>query len=81
MLKIRLNQLKCAFICIDAIDELKQRVCRQLLNTLKGAGSNTRLLLTGRGHIESEVQGCFQVTQRYTVTISANKQDIETFVS
>ena len=76
-------QLKRAFICIDAIDELEPMVRRQLLNALRELGTrcrNIRLFLTGRGHIESEVQKCFHVTQRYTVVISASEQDIKTFV-
>ena len=42
--------------------------------------SNTRLFLTGRGHVESEVRNYFQVTPECTVVISANEQDIRTFV-
>ena len=81
LLKIRLHQLNHAYICIDAIDELEQKVRRQLLNTLKELNiRNTHFFLTGRGHIESEVQKCFQVPKRYIVVISANEQDIETFV-
>ena len=77
------QQLKRAYICIDAVDELEPVVRRQLLNALKELGTrcrNIHLFLTGRGHIESEVQKCFQVRQRYTVVISANEQDIKTFV-
>ena len=82
LLKIRILQLKCVFICIDALDELEFRVRQQLLNTLKELGSNNiRFFLTGRSHVESEVQKCFQATQIYTVTISANEEDIKTFVS
>ena len=43
--------------------------------------SNVHLFLTGRGHVESEVQKCFQATQIYTVAISANEEDIKTFVN
>ena len=82
LLKIRLKQFKRAFICIDAVDELEPMTRGQLLNVLKELVTNTdtRLFLTGRGHVESEVQKCFQVTQGYTVNISASLQDIETFV-
>ena len=89
LLKIRLQQLKRAFICIDAIDELEPKVRRQLLNTLKelstsnsnsNSTSTARFFLTGRGHVESEVQQCFRVIQGHTVAISASEQDIETFV-
>ena len=77
------HQLKRAFICIDAVDELEPIVRRQLLNALGELGTrcrNIRLFLTGRGHIESEVQKCFQVTESYSVVISTNEQDIKTFI-
>ena len=82
LLKIRLLQLKHAFICIDAVDELELKVRRQLLNVLKELviNYNTRLFLTGRSHIESEVQRFFQVTQSYQIVISASQQDIQEFV-
>ena len=81
LLKIRLPQLKRAFICIDAVDELEPKVRRQLFNALKKLiSNNTHLFLTGRGHIESELQKCLEVLQKYTVVISANKEDIKTFV-
>ena len=81
LLKVRLNQLKHAFICIDAVDELEPKVRRQLLNVLKELNTgNTSLFLTGRGHIDSEVQEHFQVATRYTVVIGVNQPDIQTFV-
>ena len=81
MLKILLNQLQRAFICIDAIDELEPKIRRQLLIALKElCTNNTRLFLTGRSHVESEVQKCFEVAPQYTVIISANQQDIQEFV-
>ena len=81
LLKTQLSQLKHAFTCIDAIDELEPKVRRQLLNALKELKTNnTRLFLTGRGYVENEVREYFQVTQACTVVISANEQDIEAFV-
>ena len=81
LLKVRLQQLKRAFICIDAVDELEPKIRRQLLNTLKELKTNnTRIFLTGRSHVENEVRECFQVTQAYIIIINANEQDIETFV-
>ena len=81
LLKIRLQQLKRAFICIDAVDELDPKVQQQLLNVLKELGTNnTRLFLTGRGHIESEVKKYLQIGQRYRVVISASQQDIQEFL-
>ena len=81
LLKIQLHQLQHAFICIDAVDELEPKTRQQLLYILKELGSaNIRLFLTGRSHIESEVQKCFQGTQEYTVIISARQQDIQEFI-
>ena len=81
LLKTQLQQLKRAFICIDAIDELEPKVRRQLLDVLKRLSThNTRLFLTGRGHVENEVEKYFQVAQDCIVNISASDQDIQEFV-
>ena len=81
LLKIRLQKLDCAFICIDALDELDPKVRRQLFAVLKDLGTNnTCLFLTGRGHIEGEAQKFLEVSQEYTVTISANERDIKQFI-
>ena len=83
LLKIQLHQLKRAFVCIDAIDELEPKVRRELLTVLKELSTNNmniRLFLTGRQHIESEVQKCFQIAQGHAVIISASQQDIEAFI-
>ena len=81
LLKIRLHQFQRAFICIDATDELDPRVLKKLLEVLKDLVSNDiRLFLTGRDHIESEIQNRLQVAQRYRATITASHQDIQKFV-
>lgn len=81
LLKIRLHQLKRAFICIDAIDELEPKVRLQLFNILKELGTNnTHLFLTGRNHIENEIQNHLQAIQRNKIVISANPHDIRTFL-
>ena len=81
LLETRLQQLGRAYICIDAIDELEPKVRQQLLNALKKLGTNhTRLFLTGRGHIENEVEKHFQVAQEYIIPINASHQDIRKFV-
>ena len=81
LLETQLQQLRRAYICIDAIDELELKVRRELLDVLKKLSTNnTRLFLTGRSHIEHEVEKYFQVAQEYIVTISASDQDIQQFV-
>lgn len=82
LLKLRLHQLKYAFICIDAIDELEPKIRHQLFNVLEElvTNNNTRIFLTGRGHVEGEVQKHFKVAQGYTVHIRASQHDIRAFV-
>ena len=81
LLKIRLNQFKRAFICLDATDELEPKVLQQLLRGLKNLVTNdTRLFLTGRGHVESDIEKHLQIVPRYKSTISASEQDIKKFV-
>ena len=84
LLKIRLYQLERAFICIDAVDELEPKTRQQLLTTLKelAINNNVHLFLTGRSHVEIEVQKHFKskVEQEYKVNISASQQDIREFV-
>ena len=80
LLTMRLHQLKRAFICIDAVDELEPKVRQHLLDTLKELVTNNKihLFFTARPHIESEVQKRFKLAQR--VEISATHQDIQEFV-
>ena len=81
LLKIQLQQFKRAFICIDAVDELEPRVLQQLLQVLRDlVTGDTRLFLTGRGHIESEIQKHLPVASKYKATISASPKDIQNFV-
>ena len=83
LLRKRLHQLNRIFICIDAVDELEPEVLQQLLNVLKGLvtnNDNIRIFLTGRGHIESEVQRYLQVVKKCKVTVSASQQDIQEFL-
>ena len=79
LLKIRLHQLKCAFICIDAVDELEPKVRQQVLNILKElvvSNKNTRLFLTARGHVKNEVEKRFNVAPEYRAEINASRQDL-----
>ena len=82
LLNIRIRQFKRAFICIDAIDELESKVRQHLLSKLKElvTNNNTRLFLTGRGHIRYEVQKHFTAMEAYAIDISASPKDIRAFV-
>lgn len=82
LLKIRFHQLRRVYICVDAVDELEPKVRQEVLDIYKefSTYNNTRLFITGRDHIEGEVQKRFKVEQGYKVKISANYQDIREFV-
>ena len=81
LLKMRLNQFERAFICIDAADELEPSVLQQLLRKLKDLVTNdTRLFLTGRDYIGSEIQKHLQLVPKHNVTIVAQQEDIQEFL-
>ncbi|RPB17873.1 hypothetical protein L211DRAFT_854693 [Terfezia boudieri ATCC MYA-4762] len=83
LLRIRLQQLKRAFICIDAVDEMEPKVQQQLLDVLKELGTNhnnTRFFITGREHVENEVKKRLQAMLQHKMVISATRQDIEEFL-
>ena len=81
LLKMRLQQLECTFICIDAVDELERGVQVQLLEVLRELDTkNTRIFLTGRDHIEDEIKKRLQIVQQYKIVISASQQDIQEFL-
>ena len=81
LLKQQLKQFKRAFICIDAVDELKPEVQQQLLRELKDLVTNdTRIFLTGRDHIQSKIEEHLQIVPRYKTTISASQPDIQKLV-
>ena len=82
LLRTQLHQLNRVFICIDAVDELEPKILQQLLDILKGLATNNdiRIFITGRGHIEGEVQRYLQVVEGCKATISASQQDIQEFV-
>ena len=86
LLRTWLHQLNRVFICIDAVDELEPKILHQLLSVLQGLVTNSkfgsnkiRIFLTGRSHIEAEVQKYLPVGQNHKVTIRAS-QDIQEFV-
>lgn len=82
LLKIRLHQLKRAYIFIDAVDELESKTRQRLLEILEEMviDYNIRLFLTGRNYIESAVKRRFIVEKGYTIKISASQQDIRELV-
>src|ERR1700760_257340 len=73
IMKLVLNSLQLAFVCIDALDELEPSVRNQLLVEIQRfASTNTRLFFTARPHICEEVSEMFGSPQPYQITIMAD---------
>ncbi|RPA93307.1 ankyrin [Choiromyces venosus 120613-1] len=67
-----LSSLKQGFICIDGLDEFPSKSRPKLWDSLHRVireCPNTRLFLTGRPHIHTEVETCFQ---QYVDMLSVN---------
>ena len=81
LLQITFQHLDRAFICIDALDELEAKTRSQLLQEISNlvaqtAGNRLRVFLTGRKHIELEVQ---KLSKR-SIEIVAHSNDIRLYL-
>ena len=81
LLQVMLQQLECAFICIDALDELEAKTRSQLLQELshliaQSTCKSLRVFLTGRKHIQAEVQKLSKIS----VEIVAHPDDIRSYL-
>jgi len=79
ILKVFLLHLHRSFLCLDALDELESRTRFTLLKALRTEFGSARIFLTGRPHIEPEVNGALQV-QLDTMHIEANVGDTRGFL-
>jgi len=79
MLTILLPHLNRSFLCLDALDELEPRTRFTLLKALRTEFNSARIFLTGRPHIEPEVNGALQI-QLDAMHIEANEGDIRGFL-
>ena len=80
ILKILLPQLNRTFICLDALDELIPRTRLALLTALRTEFGTIRIFVTGRPHIQPEVDEALQ-TQLVTMHISADQGDIRGYLA
>ena len=81
ILKKTIAPLPRLFICIDAVDESTPKHRRDLLVTIQEivrVSSNTRVLLTGRPHIDDEIVKGFSETVR--MPLSPTYGDIESYL-
>ena len=81
MLKATISLLPLNYICIDALDESAPKSRQELLGALRDIvqeSPSTRVLITGRSHVEEEVKKYFaDVT---TVPISPSKSEIRVYL-
>ena len=83
LLNTLLHKLDKAFICIDALDELSTKVRVDFLKALTGilAMKNTRLFLTSRPHIKSDIiKGLKLPLEHKSMNIAAHDEDIRKYI-
>ena len=68
-----------SFLCIDALDELEPRVRHELLKVLQSEFVHSRIFLTGRPHIRSEVSSVFQA-HHDPINITADLGDVRAYL-
>ena len=83
ILKQALSTLETGFVCMDALDELEPRIRKQLLSTLQTLQAecrSIRVFLTGRPHIQLEVNESLGIQEGDSVSISAEADDIRAYL-
>ncbi|RPB26204.1 hypothetical protein L211DRAFT_804942, partial [Terfezia boudieri ATCC MYA-4762] len=83
MLKFVIPQLAVSghFLCIDALDELEPGTRFELLKALQTEFGNSRIFLTGRHHIASDVSRILQISSVDSIQITPNPIDIRAYLS
>ena len=74
--------LQPTYICVDAVDECVERHRPEVLDSLRQIlekSSNTRMFLTGRWHIQSEIDWHLG-TRAATLSIKPNNDDIVEYI-
>lgn len=79
ILKAVLQQLNRSFLCFDALDELEPRTRFELLGVLGTEFGTAHIFLTGRPHIQSEVNRALQA-QLDPMHITADQGDIRAYL-
>ena len=81
MLKKEITLLLRVYICIDALDECTPKHRRELIESLREivrVSPGTRVLLTGRPHIDDEIARCFSKALR--LPLSPTHGDIVSYL-
>ena len=81
MLKTTIALLPLVYICIDALDESTPENLQELLGSLRGVvreSPRTRILFTGRSHVQREVEKYF--TGATIIPVSPTDDDIRAYL-
>ena len=81
MLKTTILLLPPVYMCIDALDESTPKSRQEVLESLRDIvreSPSTRVLFTGRSHVEDEVKKYF--TKVVTVPVSPTEGDIKVYL-
>jgi len=81
MLKYAIPQTDSYFLCIDALDELEPRARLELLRALQIEFGSTRIFLTGRSHISSDVSRILQIHPADIIQITPNPIEVRAYLS
>jgi hypothetical protein len=82
LLKVALQQFQRTYICIDALDESEDLHRKEFLQSLGNVMTNsTRMFLTGRPHVQSDVERVLSARSPTAVQLVANQDDIMKYVS
>ncbi|KAF8435913.1 hypothetical protein BGX38DRAFT_1099857, partial [Terfezia claveryi] len=83
MLKFVIPQLAASghFLCIDALDELEPGTRFDLLKAIQTEFGNSRIFLTGRHHIASDVSRILQIPSVDSMQITPNPIDVRAYLS
>ncbi|KAF8423279.1 hypothetical protein EV426DRAFT_574568 [Tirmania nivea] len=65
----------------DALDELEPRVRLELLRLLQSEFGSARIFLTGRPHIQSDINRVFKVNPEDAIHITADRGDIKAYLN
>ncbi|RPB19268.1 hypothetical protein L211DRAFT_794727 [Terfezia boudieri ATCC MYA-4762] len=83
ILKFVIQQLAASghFLCIDALDELEPGTRFKLLKALQTVFGNSRIFLTGRHHIASDVSRILQISLVDSIQITPNLFNVRAYLS
>jgi len=81
MLKLAMPQTGSRFLCIDALDELEPGTRLELLKAFQNEFGSTRIFLTSRPHITSNINRILQLHLADAIQITPNSTELRAYLS